>query len=142
MQTLAELNRNRAERRRAAALARHGIGITEQNAEMPRGGPAPDDPTKDPAVRRRLDLLLEEQIVAAEVPSRLKPPVDLPPGVDPLLDSTRVRLYFGGISEMSLHRWLAKRGFPQPDLRVGQRRFWRTSTVEAWIARQILRPTV
>jgi predicted DNA-binding transcriptional regulator AlpA len=142
VQTLATLNRNRGERRRVAALLRQGWTEEEIAAEeAPRRHTAPDDPTKNPAIRRRIDLLLEEQTVAPEVPPRLKPPVELPPGADPLLDSTRVRLYCGGVSEMTLFRWIQKRGFPPPDLRVGQRRFWRVSTVEAWIERQILRPT-
>jgi hypothetical protein len=189
------LNKNRTERRRAAALAR--VGRTEEAppppyaaddptksrttrrridrqlaeqivaAEVPRGGgPPPDDPTKDPAVRRRVNLLLEAQIaparrerrgahprgggtasddpakdLPAEVPRRIRPTIDMPRDIDPLLDATRVRLFCGGISEMTLHRWLTKRGFPRPDLRVAQRRFWRVSTVEHWIQSQILRPT-
>jgi predicted DNA-binding transcriptional regulator AlpA len=134
MQTLTTLNQSRTERRRAAALAR--AGLTE--AEAPRRRRVP---TKDRAERRRIDLLLEEQIVAAEVPPRQKPAIEMPAGADPLLDSTRVRAFCGGISQMTLHRWIGKRDFPRPDLRVGQRRFWRVSTVEGWIARQILRPT-
>ena len=74
-----------------------------------------------------------------EVPPRQKPPIQMPPGVDPLLDSARVCLHLGGISNMSLHRWTGKRNFPKPDLRIGQRRFWRLSTVERWIASQIVR---
>jgi len=72
-----------------------------------------------------------------EIPARQTPPVQLPEGVDPLLDAARVCFFLGGISPMSLHRWTGKRNFPLPDLRIGQRRFWRLSSVERWIQSQI-----
>jgi hypothetical protein len=73
-----------------------------------------------------------------EIPARQTPPVQLPEGADPLLDAVRVCFFLGGISPMSLHRWTGKRNFPLPDLRIGQRRFWRLSSVERWIQSQIV----
>jgi predicted DNA-binding transcriptional regulator AlpA len=55
---------------------------------------------------------------------------------DPLMASADTRRYLGGISEMTLWRWLQILDFPAPDMTLQRRRFWRRSTVEAWLAAQ------
>jgi predicted DNA-binding transcriptional regulator AlpA len=57
---------------------------------------------------------------------------------DPLLESNAVRAYCGGISTMTLWRWSAEHGFPQPDLILSRRRFWKRSTLDAWITARIV----
>jgi predicted DNA-binding transcriptional regulator AlpA len=63
------------------------------------------------------------------------PPV--PEEDDPhrLMNSAELRHLCGGISDMSLWRWLADEelGFPRP-LTVGKRRYWRRGDVIAWIS--------
>lgn len=53
------------------------------------------------------------------------------------LTSAEVRARFGGISQMSLWRWLndPKLAFPQP-LRVNRRRLFKEQDVIDWEARQ------
>jgi predicted DNA-binding transcriptional regulator AlpA len=60
-----------------------------------------------------------------------------PPAADDLLTSGRVKAALGGVSEMTLWRWSRQRDFPLPDLIVARRKFWRRSTVQAWIAAQV-----
>jgi predicted DNA-binding transcriptional regulator AlpA len=57
-------------------------------------------------------------------------------GGDPLLDARRTRKYCGDISDMTLWRWTETLGFPPADYTIGNRRFWRLSSIEAWLARQ------
>jgi predicted DNA-binding transcriptional regulator AlpA len=49
------------------------------------------------------------------------------------LTSKQVCLRFGGISDMSLWRWLQnpELGFPPP-MRIATRRYWRLADLEAW----------
>jgi len=56
---------------------------------------------------------------------------------DKLITAAEVRARFGGISDMSLWRWLADEalGFPRP-VRIQRRRFFREAEIEAFIERQ------
>ncbi len=58
-------------------------------------------------------------------------------GEDRLIGSNEVRSRLGGISDMTLWRWLASAevGFPRP-IYVRRRRFWRESDLAAWMAAQ------
>jgi predicted DNA-binding transcriptional regulator AlpA len=49
---------------------------------------------------------------------------------DPLLPSGKVREEFGGISNMTVHRWVANGTLPKPK-KINGRNYWRQS----WIAR-------
>ena len=60
---------------------------------------------------------------------------------DDLLSSAKVREILGGISDMTLYRWAKEIDFPKPDYVIARkggqgRRFWRHSTVQAWLAVQ------
>jgi predicted DNA-binding transcriptional regulator AlpA len=52
---------------------------------------------------------------------------------DVFLAARQVRDRYGGVSDMSLWRWLHddRLGFPKP-LRIHNRRFWRLSDLRAW----------
>lgn len=52
-----------------------------------------------------------------------------------LIPSATVRQFCGGISDMTLWRWLSdpKMGFPKPIV-IQRRRYWRLADIEAWIA--------
>jgi predicted DNA-binding transcriptional regulator AlpA len=54
-----------------------------------------------------------------------------------LISAAAVRELCGGISDMSLWRWLndPEIGFPKP-LYIGRRRYWREAEIAAWIERQ------
>jgi predicted DNA-binding transcriptional regulator AlpA len=56
---------------------------------------------------------------------------------DGLMTATHVRNHFGGISEMTLWRWMRAEGmnFPQP-IMIQRRRFWRRADIAAFEARQ------
>jgi predicted DNA-binding transcriptional regulator AlpA len=56
---------------------------------------------------------------------------------DDLLTSAGLRAICGGISDMTLWRWTHQRDFPKPDVVINRRKFWRRSTVQAWIAEQV-----
>lgn len=49
------------------------------------------------------------------------------------LPAQKVRARYGGISDMSLWRWLKdpRTGFPQP-IRINGRRFWSVADLETW----------
>lgn len=47
------------------------------------------------------------------------------------IPSAKVRLMFGGISDMSLWRWRKERGFPSP-LRIGGRNYFDVQEVTEW----------
>jgi hypothetical protein len=56
---------------------------------------------------------------------------------DPYLNAPQVRQRYGGASNMWLHRRLGDdSGFPQPDLVVGDRRYWHISTLVRWERQQ------
>lgn len=46
-----------------------------------------------------------------------------------------VRDLCGGVSDMTLWRWLQERDFPQPTY-IGNRRYWREADVVAWLDAQ------
>lgn len=52
---------------------------------------------------------------------------------DELIQAAEVRRIFGGISDMSLWRWLDNPdlNFPRP-IFISRRRFWRKSEIAAW----------
>lgn len=56
---------------------------------------------------------------------------------DKLITAAEVRTRFGGISDMTLWRWLddAGLGFPRA-VRIQRRRFFREAEIEAFIERQ------
>jgi predicted DNA-binding transcriptional regulator AlpA len=56
-------------------------------------------------------------------------------GIDPLLPADQVRMMFGGVSAMWLHRRLRDSDFPKP-IYIGGLRYWRCSEIEAWAAAQ------
>ena len=54
-----------------------------------------------------------------------------------LMTANEVRELFGGISDMTVWRWLQSEqlGFPKP-IHIQRRRFWRASDIEAFVAKQ------
>jgi hypothetical protein len=56
--------------------------------------------------------------------------------LDPLLNSKTVRRDVGEISAICLWRWTRYRGFPGPDVVLGNHKFWNRSSVERWIEAQ------
>jgi predicted DNA-binding transcriptional regulator AlpA len=59
--------------------------------------------------------------------------------LDPLLTTKAVRRDLGAVSDMCLWRWSRNRGFPPPDLVLGNRKYWRRSSIESWIKRAAAR---
>lgn len=49
----------------------------------------------------------------------------------PRWTSAQVRDFCGGVSDMSLWRWMESAGFPQP-VRVNRRRYWDSAAVADW----------
>jgi predicted DNA-binding transcriptional regulator AlpA len=103
------LTANRHGRRRVETLQRRGF--TE--AEI---GAAPDPESSGPS------LSVRRRETAAEL--------------DPLLSAKQVCEFLGRISQMTLWRYCRNLGFPPPDFLLSRRRFWRASSVEAWLATQ------
>jgi predicted DNA-binding transcriptional regulator AlpA len=56
--------------------------------------------------------------------------------LDPLLSAKQVCEFLGRISQMTLWRYRRNLEFPPPDYLLSRRRFWRASSVEAWLATQ------
>ena len=56
-----------------------------------------------------------------------------------LISATTVREICGGISDMSLWRWLndPNLDFPKP-LYISRRRYWREAAVDAWLDQQFV----
>jgi predicted DNA-binding transcriptional regulator AlpA len=61
---------------------------------------------------------------------------------DVLLTAQQVCARLGGISSMTLWRWLGSDTvqFPQPTLRVNKRRFWSAGTIRRWLAEHCSEP--
>ena len=61
---------------------------------------------------------------------------------DKLITAAEVRARFGGISDMTLWRWLddAALGFPRPAY-IQRRRFFRETEIEEFIERQVAAST-
>jgi predicted DNA-binding transcriptional regulator AlpA len=58
---------------------------------------------------------------------------------DNFLSSGAVRARFGGISLMTLHRWMrGNEGFPQP-VQIAGRNFWRAEEITEWTATRPVR---
>jgi predicted DNA-binding transcriptional regulator AlpA len=55
---------------------------------------------------------------------------------DDLIASRCVKIMCGNVSDMTLWRWGKCLGFPSPDVTINRRKFWRRSTITAWIAAQ------
>ena len=55
-----------------------------------------------------------------------------------LVSATELRKTFGGVSHMSLWRWLRLPDdpLPPPAAIISRRRFWRASEIETWLARR------
>ncbi|WP_051294529.1 helix-turn-helix transcriptional regulator [Gemmobacter nectariphilus] len=56
-----------------------------------------------------------------------------------MLPSGAVRTICGGVSKVTLHRWMNRPelGFPKP-ITIGQRNYWREADVMAWLnAREV-----
>lgn len=49
------------------------------------------------------------------------------------INSATVREICGGISDMTLSRWMNDRSFPKPQCRIGRKRYWVETEVEEWI---------
>jgi hypothetical protein len=60
--------------------------------------------------------------------------VELPAPPERYLNAAQVRSRYGEISEMCLWRWLkdAQLAFPQPSVRIRDRRYWREADLVAW----------
>lgn len=56
------------------------------------------------------------------------------------LTATQVRQHFGGISDMTLWRWMRddRLGFPRPDV-INRRRYFRSADIKAFQERQATR---
>lgn len=54
-----------------------------------------------------------------------------------LIPSSQLRKLFGGVTDMSIWRWLRLPNdpLPPPVAVISGRRFWRRSDVESWLAR-------
>jgi predicted DNA-binding transcriptional regulator AlpA len=57
-------------------------------------------------------------------------------GDEVLLTAQQVCKRLGGISQMTLWRWLGSDAvrFPQPTMRVNKRRFWSAGSIRRWLA--------
>jgi hypothetical protein len=60
--------------------------------------------------------------------------VDQDEGDDVWLSSSKVCALFGGVSPMSLHRWMRDKGFPRPTKYSG-RNYWSRRAVLAFRSR-------
>lgn len=49
----------------------------------------------------------------------------------PLIRSHTVKRMFGGVSDMTLWRWLKRRGFPKPQ-KIAGRCYWLPEAIKAW----------
>lgn len=60
-----------------------------------------------------------------------------PPNPNKRIQASEVRELCGGISDMSLWRWLndPALGFPKPTY-IGRRRYWREADIIAWLDAQ------
>jgi predicted DNA-binding transcriptional regulator AlpA len=61
-------------------------------------------------------------------------------GGDPAYNAKDTREYVGRVSEMTIWRWTRKHDFPPPDIIIDKRRFWRRSTLDAWLDRMAAMP--
>jgi len=83
------------------------------------------------AERRRAETLRSQGLDPEKIPPLHR---ETPPVVgDPVFSARETRRYVGNWSDATLWRRLQE-DFPEPDIRVGRRRFWRLSTLERWIS--------
>lgn len=59
-----------------------------------------------------------------------------PAGDEVLLTAQQVCARLGGISTMTLWRWLSSDAvrFPQPTMRLNKRRYWQAGSIRRWLA--------
>lgn len=50
------------------------------------------------------------------------------------LPASAVRVRYGGVSDVTLWRWIKSSGFPTPTKPNGRHRLWKLSELEAWEA--------
>jgi hypothetical protein len=57
-----------------------------------------------------------------------------PPDDGTLLTAVQMRARVGGVSSMCIWRWMRdpRVHFPEPDLTVNNRRYWRLGTIRQW----------
>ena len=62
-------------------------------------------------------------------------PDPVQPDPDQLIKPAKVRAMCGGVSDMSIWRWLKEPAlhFPKP-VYIGRHRYWRETEVRAWLA--------
>lgn len=58
------------------------------------------------------------------------------PLLRPLIRSATVKASFGGISDMTLWRWIRHRQFPKPR-KIAGRNYWDPREVDAWRAESV-----
>lgn len=66
----------------------------------------------------------------------MKPAHDLKirePELEPLLSSRSFKRLLDELPDRSFRRWVSSGKIPAPDLRLGVRMFWRSSTVRAFL---------
>ncbi len=52
------------------------------------------------------------------------------------IPAAAVRELCGGVSDMSIWRWIKREGFPKPASKIGGRRYWREAEVVEWLGAQ------
>jgi predicted DNA-binding transcriptional regulator AlpA len=59
----------------------------------------------------------------------------IPADDEVLLTAKQVCVRLGGISQMTLWRWLGSDDvrFPQPTMRINKRRFWSAGSIRCWL---------
>jgi len=85
---------------------------------------------------RRRDTLRRQGLRQGLTQEQIERQIEQAPGLtgsDPVFDARTTRQYVGGISEMTLWRWTELLDFPAPDFIIGRKKFWRRSTIDAWL---------
>ncbi len=63
------------------------------------------------------------------------PSIQTVPAAECLISASSVRRFLGGVSDMTLHRWLKDPdlGFPEPTI-ICRRRYWKRGDIDTWLA--------
>lgn len=73
-------------------------------------------------------------MLSACEPESLSNTEKIPQSIPALLTKALIRCYYVPAGERTLDRWISSGTFPRPDIAIGGKvRYWRRSTVEAWI---------